>query len=358
MLVSFKIIFLVFIFTLCQLYIVTFCQIAFAHKADQNAVVILSYFRIDEDYIPEENLDSIEFFSQMKELESKKYKILPLPTIIDSYKSGATLPKKAVAITFEGGYKSILNTALPYLLENKIPFTIFFNTEKAETNDADFLNWDELISLSRSNFVTLGVLPNSDTNLLLQKTEEQRAVLNMTKIAYRKNLQREPEYFSYPYGEYNSNLISLVKDHGYKAAFGLQNGVAYVGADLYTLPRFPIVGQHSNLDYFKTIINALPLPVSNLEPQNPMIGRETPAIGFTVDPELKDDIDALNCYVNGTEKAEIEKIGLSRIEIRLKSTFINQSQTRVNCTLPVLSNQDDDSISDQWRWIGFLFSKI
>ena len=46
--------------------------------------------------------------------------------------------------------------------------------------------------------------------------------------------------FSYPYGEYNQEVIQILKESGYIGAVANYEGNIRPGIDLYQIPRFPL----------------------------------------------------------------------------------------------------------------------
>lgn len=332
-----------------------FPSVTYGYAVDQHKAVILTYFRIGEHYHPEESLDTAAFLAQMQFLQDKNYKILPLPEIINALKSGETLPERSIAITFEGAHKSILKTAIPYLVSNDIPFTLVLAPSYPQSNKTDYMSWDELKNLPR-NLVSYGVLPYSYRRLAGKSNTDIQTEMNLTKITFRENTGSEPEIFVYPYGEYDSAMMKIVQEHGYKAALGMHSGVAYQGSNIFALPRFAITDSHGDPEHFEAIINAHPLPAEQIEPQNPYISGEFPAIGFTIPSGFTADLRALSCYVNGIEKADIEIIGKNRVELRLNDAQQHE-KIRINCTLPeyyAATDEHDEGV--RWRWIGYLLT--
>ena len=128
-----------------------------AHAAtlpeDETKAVILAYHRIGEDAYPDTNLRTEQFIEHVKELEGGDYTILPLSDIITALTNATPLPKHTIAITFEGGHKSAQKNAFPLLLERKIPFTVFYASEKADQNNSEYLNWKELTKLRHNSGV-------------------------------------------------------------------------------------------------------------------------------------------------------------------------------------------------------------
>ena len=324
-------------------------------EIDHSAAIILAYHRIGEDYIPEENLRIEQFSQQIQILIEDDYKIISLDQILYSYKNKVPLPPKTVAITFDGGYKSILHEAVPLLEKHNIPFTVFYASENADANNNQFLNWTDLRTLSQSPHVTLGVTPASYASLITSSRSELLSQLNKSKIAFREHFYKEPLYFSYPYGEYSSEYKKIIENQGYSAAFGLQSGVSSLQTDFYALPRFSITEKYGDADHFKTILNALPFPVSDLRPRTPDIKQATPSIGFTVHKDLVNDLDLLSCFASGQNSPKIEVIGSDHVEIRLAAPLQNDNKIRLNCTLPVQDHlSDEEKIMPHWRWLGMI----
>lgn len=324
---------------------------------DTTSAVILAYHRIGEDYVPDENLRTEQFQEQINTIISGNYSVLPLSTIIDSFENKTPLPPKSLAITFDGGFKSVLRNAVPLLLEHNLPFTIFFASDLASSNNPLFINWDDIDTLARNDLVTLGVHPSSYARLHDMPGSEMQAQLNKAKIAFRARFDREPDFYAYPFGEYNQNYITAIKNQGYHAAFGLNSGVAHREQDLLTLPRFSLTEKYGDPDHFKLIINARPLPVSRMEPVVTSTLLTTPPIGFTIHPQLRNQINRLSCFASDQPPPEIQIMGNARVEIRLKNELQPHSKTRINCTIPIPSDESgtyDNTTS--WRWTGMILT--
>ncbi len=91
--------------------------------------------------------------------------------------------------------------------------------------------------------------------------------------------------------------------------------------------------------------STLPLPVTDVTPADPLIDdTNPPAIGFTVDQSVE-GLDRLNCFIS-PEKARVERLGDTRIEIRVEQPF-PAGRTRLNCTMPAGNGR--------WHWYGRQF---
>lgn len=314
------------------------------------SAVILAYHRIGEDEYPDASLRAEQFEEHIRELSSGSYNILPLTEIVAALRNNTALPDNAVAITFEGGYKSILDRAVPLLLEKNIPFTVFYSAGLADNDSTQYMDWSDLKRLSSNKNVTLGLLPASYSRLAGASRETVLSDLNQARIRHREAFGTNATLFSYAFGEYDLAYRTIVEEQEFAAAFGLQSGVAYNGSDLYALPRFTMTEAYGDIERFRMIASALPLPVSNIEPADPYLKNTPPHIGFTVDEALSGNLDSLSCFVSGQNKVAVETVGGRRIELR-PAEELGEERIRVNCTLPTTLAGED---TPRWRWFGMM----
>lgn len=323
----------------------TFAQ---AIPADGSAAVVLAYQRIGEDQYPGSNLRIEQFAEQINELADGSYTVLPLPEIISALKEGRKLPDRTIAITFEGAYKSLLQNAVPLLNEKNLPFTVFYASSQADGNSQQYMNWNDLKNLRQNKNVTLGLLPAHYSHFFGQDRTALLAGLNQARMREREMLGINSTLFSYPYGEYDPSYRALIAEQGFSAAFGLHSGVAYAGTDLFTLPRFTMTESFGDIERFEMVVNALPLPVDHIEPENPILQDTKPLIGFSIDENLKDQAARLACFISGQTDLRTEIVSDTRIELRLSDPLLEE-RNRINCTLPVVENGDR-----RWRWFGMV----
>ena len=146
---------------------------------------------------------------------------------------------------------------------------------------------------------------------------------------------------------------AYISEYGFDAAFGQQSGVAHANADLFNLPRFTMTENFSNIGRFQMTANALPLPVTDLSPNESFLTQTRPSIGFTIAEDIPENIENLSCFASGQSKPEVNIVGMNRVEIRLAQD-IDETRFRVNCTLP--ENAQKDREIARWRWFGLLMT--
>lgn len=316
---------------------------------DKYSAVVLVYHRIGEDAYPDSGLRTAQFMEHLEEIVGADYTVLSLGEIIDAMKNHRELPPRALAITFEGAYRSILDTAVPALLDREIPFTVFYSS--GQVGSGEVMTWQDLKKLDQQG-VTLGVLPASYSRLAREPAEEIRRQVNKALVRHRDQFGRTPEFFAYPFGEYSLAYKNIVMDSGFTAAFGLHSGTVYEGADFFALPRFTMTERFGDIERFRLVVNALPLPATEIEPRDPQIGTDAPKIGFSLPPSLEKESGNLSCFVSGRGQPEIEILG-NRVELRL-ADIPGDERVRLNCTIPGPTDPQTDI--EQWRWLGMILT--
>jgi hypothetical protein len=117
------------------------------------------------------------------------------------------------------------------------------------------------------------------------------------------------------------------------------------------LPRFSITAPFASMDRFTMTANALPLPVTDIAPNDFQATENPPLIGFTVDPALSPQLKDLSCFASGqTVTPEVKHPTPSRVELRYPATP-DTDRLRINCTLPAPKSEDENP---RWRWFGMM----
>jgi peptidoglycan/xylan/chitin deacetylase (PgdA/CDA1 family) len=190
------------------------------NTSNNNTCVVLYYHSVLDD-------QKDNFINQLDYL-SKKYSFVSLRSI-------NTLPQKKnlVSITFDDGLSSILKNALPELIKRKIPTTIFipaanidcypqWEQKGQEVYYSDkIMNKYEIKELSDLG-VEIASHTLKHTDLRNVNTETAKEELQLSKSILEEITNKEIVSFSFPYGSYNDDLISLAIDCGYDFVYTTQ----------------------------------------------------------------------------------------------------------------------------------------
>lgn len=159
---------------------------------------------------------------------SKKYSFVSLRSF------NTSLSKKTlISITFDDGLSSILKNALPELKKRDIPTTIFipaanvgrypeWKQNRQEIHYSDrIMNRDEIKQLSDAG-IEIASHTLKHTNLRSVPSEVANEELLLSKSILEEIIGKEVVSFSFPYGSYSDDLISLALDCGYNFIYTTQ----------------------------------------------------------------------------------------------------------------------------------------
>lgn len=161
--------------------------------------------------------------------------------------------KNRVAITFDDGLEDVYAIAYPMLKNKDIPFTIFIVTEFLDTEG--YITTEQLIEMSNDPLVTVGAHGVSHEMLLKLSSEQRWEEISGSKKRLEKLINREIRLFAYSHGQYDNECIEMVKEAGYRGAFGAR-GLPfnfYSKKWKYYLPRYNVVEEE--MERINDIIN-------------------------------------------------------------------------------------------------------
>ncbi len=309
-----------------------------------DAAVIVMYHRFGEDAYPSTNTRLDQLDAHIAELARGGYTVRPVADIVAALKAGAPLPDRTVGITIDDAYASVYAHAWPRLRAAGLPFTVFVSTDAIDQGAGGMMNWDQIRELAAAG-VTIGHHAAAHAHMAGADPTANAADIARATRRFRAELGQAPTLFAYPYGEYGLALRAAIAAAGFAAAFGQHSGVAHAQSDMFALPRFALNERYGGLDRFTLIAQALPLPVADVTPSEPVLADNPPSFGFTVTADVG-DLGRLNCYASGAGATTVERLGARRIEVRIGEPF-PPGRARINCTLP--------GPDGRWRWFGTQF---
>lgn len=311
--------------------------------ADQGGVV-LTYFRIDDDRVPATNTPLSNLDMHLAEMRSGGFKPMDLGQLTELVLSGQAVPDRAVALAIDGGSRTVLGPAWDRLKQAAVPVTLFVAVDEAERG-GESLNWAQLREIGREPWVKLALLGGQALRGHVHNPAEFGAELDRVVGRFESELSMRPTLFAWPWGEMQPDLVPILRQRGFLAAFGQHSGPLWSLADPFFLPRYSMNGVYGESERFRVALRSRPLPVSDISPDDPHVqDHNPPAFGFTVD-EAMPGLDHLACQVAHEGRVKVERLG-QRVEIRMTKP-LPKGRTRLNCTAP--------SLDGRWRWFGWLF---
>jgi peptidoglycan/xylan/chitin deacetylase (PgdA/CDA1 family) len=217
---------------------------------------ILMYHKVNDLTPNPTTVATAVFAEQMALLGELGYVPVSLDAVRDHYLAGTPLPRGAVLITFDDGYRDNLENALPILREHGFPAVLFVPIGFLDDGRPlpheeplrllgvrnDTLDWGELAELEaggvRIESHGIGHKPLSE----LDPAEATREIA-LSKLRLEDRLGREVEAFAFVKGsqaDYRPEHVSLVQQAGYKLAFTSVSGANGPTSDRFRLRRYNI----------------------------------------------------------------------------------------------------------------------
>ena len=309
-----------------------------------NYASVIMYHRFGDSRYPSTNIKKEQFLEHITELLKPKYNIISIKKALNAINNTSLVKDRSVVITIDDAYSSVFNYAWPIFKKHNIPFTLFVSTDVIDNNTPGYMSWEQ-IRILRDNGVTIGSQTKSHPHMFRLDKQNIINELSISNERFVDEIGSKPRIFAYPYGEYNLEVLEQVKLHGFKAAFGQHSGIAHKSLGLFELPRFAMNEKYGGMERFLLAVNALPMPISDLSPKNPLISKNPPYYGFTLSNSIKPQ-NVIRCFASNGIKSDTKRLGKNRIEVRLSSSF-SKGRGRINCTMAAENNR--------WRWLGRQF---
>lgn len=175
-------------------------------------------------------------FKTQLELLEERYPFSPLKELVNAPISSG----KRVALTFDDGYRSFIDKALPELTKRAIPATVFVCSDLLGTKQ--FITKAEVRELARLPGIEIGSHTRTHIDL---RAEQSRHILEREIVGGKKDLEdligMEVSSFSYPYGRFNAMTMELVR-LSHARAVTVMSGVVSPNADPFLLNRVEATG--------------------------------------------------------------------------------------------------------------------
>ncbi len=220
-------------------------------------LAILSYHKIGEPsltawrswfYVPLQ-----AFKLQMQWLRDNNWQVISMEAFTTALADLALFPAKSALITFDDGYRSVLENAAPVLQQFAYPAVLFIPTDYVgQTNRFDqgaepeepICSWQDLRDLEQTG-VSIQSHSSSHRRFSYLSEEQQLSELRSSKELLEGKLGKQIALFAFPYGDQGSDLErvqNMLRHAGYSAAFtygGASIPLPITGnlVEKYRLPR-------------------------------------------------------------------------------------------------------------------------
>ena len=304
------------------------------------------YHRFEENKYPSTNIRINDFKKHIEIIEKNNLKFIN-PNNFEEELVNNKLQRK-ILLTIDDGFLSFYKNAWPILKEKKIPFILFVSTR--EVGALNYMTWDQIKEINKEEFVEIGNHSHSHEYLADENNQVIKEDIERSISIFKKNLGKNSDFFSYPFGEYSNDFKKIIKNFGFKYAFGQHSGVVDETKDFYELSRYPINEKYGEIKRFKSLVRTLPFKYKKIYPDEKYLIQNTnpPDVKIEFYENIK-NLESVSCYSNeGNEwrQSAIKFENAHSLKINIAEKFVGE-RGRINCSL-----RDPSGL---WRWLGIQF---
>lgn len=181
------------------------------------------------------SVDNGEFDLQMGYLVSQGYSIISAKQLADALINHTGLPQKSAVITIDDGYSDIYSYAYPILQKYHLIANLMIPT--GLLGGADYLSWGQLEEMVRSGLIFVGDHTWSHYSITRGSLDKIKFEIQTGKQQLQDHTGQNIDLFTYPYGEFNANAISILRSEGFVGAFSEIGGFWQCDSFIMTLHR-------------------------------------------------------------------------------------------------------------------------
>lgn len=188
---------------------------------------------------PELWVTPADFKGQMDWLAENGYTGITMAQLFKYWDQGFKLPAKPVVISFDDGYPSHTKTARPVLAKHKWPGVLFL--EYRNVNSAETGLTASMVNKLIASGWEIGSHTISHPDLTTLGPEELQTEVAGSREEIETKFKVRVDYFCYPAGKYNDEVVKAVESAGYTGAVTVDDGLAKP-EDPFRLARVRIDG--------------------------------------------------------------------------------------------------------------------
>jgi len=198
------------------------------------------------------------FGDQMRYLKAKNYRVITLAEMHEFLQLKRQLPRRAVVLTFDDGYRSFLTHAYPVLKELGFTATLFVYTDYVGTG-RNALDWSDLTRLAAEGFQveghtkTHGDLRRQPGESEAEHGRRLRAELESSQRMFQQRLGRPAKFLAYPYGAADDAVLAYTRESGYLGGLTVFREGNSSFVPLFRIRRSQIYAEMTLDDFIKNL---------------------------------------------------------------------------------------------------------
>lgn len=191
-----------------------------------------------------------EFEKHMVYLKENGYRTLTMKQYFNILDKKAAMPEKPILLTFDDNSNDFYPYIYPILQQYGMKATQF--TVSDWVNGSWNMTATEILTVMENG---INIQNHTVTHPFLANLtkEQQYAEITDATTALKELTGKTTMAFAYPYGNYNSDTISILEELGFKGAFKVGGGISTDKSNRYELPRIMILQEHTLEDFIRML---------------------------------------------------------------------------------------------------------
>ncbi|MBC8536575.1 polysaccharide deacetylase family protein [Feifania hominis] len=242
-------------------------------------IIMYHHFSENKSRLGDYVLSVDKFESDLKYIRDNGFTTVTVADLIAYVYDGVPLPEKPIMLTFDDGYESNYVYAYPLLKEYGMKGVLSviglyadkYTDEPDHNVNYAHCTWDQLAEMERSGVMEIqshsynmhshdkgrtGTL-RCQGESVAQYIEAFRADAELFESRSEQMLGHKPTAYTYPFGDFSKESITVLREMGYKVSFGVYEKLNYITDDpegLYLLHRFNRPNKYSTEKFFSKLL--------------------------------------------------------------------------------------------------------
>jgi peptidoglycan/xylan/chitin deacetylase (PgdA/CDA1 family) len=278
--------------------------------------IILCYHIVESPQDPRMEISRETFQQQMRYLATTGYSVIPLRDLYD-FVTGkkASIPKNAIVITIDDGWRSTYTEVFPEMKKRHFPFTVFLYPRIiGQTSHA--MNWKQVREMAdagvdiQSHTLSHPFLTRRRQGQLDEKAygEWLQKELAESKRILEQETGKTVEFVAYPYGDYDHTVTATALRAGYSGGLTCDYGPVRRGSDPLRMRRVAI---DKRIDFasYRHLLGAASMQLAGMMPEPGKV-LDTPAsvVGAPPAPPAPMTISA---KIPGYKRLDPKSVGMT-----------------------------------------------
>lgn len=170
-------------------------------------------------------------------LQQHGYTAITLQQLHGHLTDGEPIPDKPVVLTFDDGYVSYYQNALPLLKQHQWPATLFVIT--GFVGERGYMTWDQVREAASAG-TELGAHTINHPSLDLLKGDRLVREVAGSRRVLQQETGRSIDFFCYPAGKLSDEVLRVVREAGFVGAVTTKWGLTDASQDPYRWDRIRI----------------------------------------------------------------------------------------------------------------------